>query len=148
MESLLTSISDWLSGHQDLLTWLTIGSAFTFIASLLTLPWLVSLIPEDYFLPKHREPSQWKEAHPVVRFLLLVTKNIFGFILLCGGILMLFLPGQGILTIAMGLLLMDYPGKFHIERKLVSTPGVLKGLNWLRAKRHKAPLHTDSKTDD
>ena len=53
---------------------------------------------------------------------------------------MLFLPGQGILTLVMGALLMDYPGKFQLERKIVKTPAILKGLNWLRAKANKPPL--------
>jgi hypothetical protein len=53
---------------------------------------------------------------------------------------MLVLPGQGILTIATGLLLMDYPGKFRLERRIVATPMVLKGLNWLRAKANQPPL--------
>jgi hypothetical protein len=143
MESLLAMISDWISARQELLTWLTIGSLFTFVASLLALPWLVSLIPQDYFLPKHREPTPWKDAHPLIRLVLLAIKNILGLILLCGGTLMLFLPGQGLLTIAMGLILMDYPGKFRFERRLAGLPGVLRSLNWLRAKRHQPPLHTN-----
>jgi hypothetical protein len=53
---------------------------------------------------------------------------------------MLFLPGQGLLTMITGLLLIDYPGKFRLERKIVNTPAVLKSLNWLRAKAKKPPL--------
>jgi hypothetical protein len=37
-------------------------------------------------------------------------------------------------------MLVDYPGKFRIERKIVNTPTVLKSLNWLRAKAKKPPL--------
>ena len=53
---------------------------------------------------------------------------------------MLFTPGQGILSILAGLLLMNFPGKFRLERWLVQRPGVLKSLNWLRARRGKAPF--------
>jgi len=53
---------------------------------------------------------------------------------------MLFLPGQGILTMVVGMLLIDYPGKFKLERKVAKTPTIFKGLNWLRAKANKSPL--------
>jgi archaellum biogenesis protein FlaJ (TadC family) len=115
-------------------------SALFFITSLLSLPWLVALIPEDYFLHKKRQHTQWKTTHPLARFLVIFAKNFLGYILLFGGILMLFLPGQGILTLVMGLLLIDYPGKFELEKKIAKTPRVFKGLNWLRAKANKPPL--------
>ncbi|PHQ57046.1 MAG: hypothetical protein COA29_03740 [Porticoccus sp.] len=133
----------WLSEHQMLLTWLSIASLATFIGSLLALPWMVAMIPEDYFLYGNRETTTLKKRHPVIRGLLLVGKNLLGLILLCGGFLMLFMPGQGILTMAVGLLLLDYPGKYTLEKRIVSTPSVLKGLNWLRAKRHLPTLKVD-----
>ena len=67
-------------------------------------------------------------------------KNLIGYGLIVAGLLMLFLPGQGILTLVMGLLLVDYPGKFRLERKLVKTPAILNSLNWLRKKAKKPPL--------
>ncbi|TNE78064.1 MAG: hypothetical protein EP334_05675 [Gammaproteobacteria bacterium] len=131
---------DWLSEHQTLLTWLSVISLVTFIISLLALPWLVSLIPADYFHHSSRHPAPLKKRHPLIRLLLLFGKNLLGLVLLCGGILMLFLPGQGLLTIAVGMLLLDYPGKFHLERRVVGHPTVLKGLNWLRGKRNQPPI--------
>ena len=116
------------------------GSAFVFVISLLSLPWLVAQIPDDYFVPKKRQPTQWKTRQPLIRLIILIGKNCLGYMLLLGGILMLFLPGQGLLTMITGLLLIDYPGKFRLERKIVNTPTVLKSLNWLRAKAHKPPL--------
>lgn len=133
----------WLSEHQVLLTWLSIASFVTFIGSLLALPWMVAMIPEDYFLYGSRETTTLKQRHPVIRSLLLVGKNLLGLILLCGGFLMLFMPGQGILTMAVGLLLLDYPGKYTLEKRIVSTPSVLKSLNWLRAKRNLPALKVD-----
>ena len=53
---------------------------------------------------------------------------------------MLVLPGQGLLTIVTGFLFLDYPGKYKLERKIVSTPIILKGLNWIRSKSNKPPL--------
>jgi hypothetical protein len=133
----------WLSEHQVLLTWLSVASLITFIGSLLALPWMVAMIPEDYFLYENRETIPLKQRHPVIRSLLLVGKNLLGLILLCGGFLMLFMPGQGLLTMAVGLLLMDYPGKYTLEKRIVSIPSVLTGLNWLRAKRNLPALKVD-----
>jgi hypothetical protein len=130
----------WVSGHQQLLVWAGIISLTVFIFSLLSLPWLVAQIPEDYFLPKKRQPTQWKQLHPVIRLLALMGKNLIGYGLIVAGLLMLFLPGQGILTLVMGLLLVDYPGKFRLERKLVKTPAIFNSLNWLRKKAKKPPL--------
>ena len=130
----------WVSDHQQLLVWAGIVSFVVFILSLLSLPWLVAQIPEDYFLPKKRQPTQWKQLHPVIRLLALVGKNLIGYGLIVAGLLMLFLPGQGILTLVMGLLLVDYPGKFRLERKLVKTPAILNSLNWLRRKAKRPPL--------
>ena len=136
----MTAMLDALAEHQYLLVWMGIGSAFVFVISLLSLPWLVAQIPDDYFVPKKRRPTQWKARQPLVRLMILVGKNCLGYVLLVGGMLMLFLPGQGLLTMVTGLLLIDYPGKFRLERRLVNTPAVRKSLNWLRAKANKPPL--------
>jgi hypothetical protein len=136
----MNNLLDWLTQYQYLLVWMGVGSAFVFVISLLSLPWLVAQIPDDYFVPKKRQPTQWKTRQPLIRLIILIGKNCLGYMLLLGGILMLFLPGQGLLTMVTGLLLIDYPGKFRLERKIVNTPAVLKSLNWLRAKAKKPPL--------
>ena len=53
---------------------------------------------------------------------------------------MLVLPGQGLFTIIIGLMLSNYPGKYFIERKFIALPSVLKTINWLRKKSNKPPL--------
>ena len=136
----MSELFGWISDHQQLLVWAGIVSLIVFILSLLALPWLVAQIPEDYFLPKKRQPTQWKKLHPVIRLLALMGKNLIGYGLIVAGVLMLFLPGQGVLTLVMGLLLVDYPGKFRLERKLVKTPAIFNSLNWLRRKAKKPPL--------
>ena len=136
----MSDLLSWVSDHQQLLVWAGVISLAVFILSLLSLPWLVAQIPEDYFLPKKRQPTAWKNQHPVIRLLALVGKNLIGCGLIVAGLLMLFLPGQGILTLVMGLMLVDYPGKFRLERKVVKTPAILNGLNWLRKKAKKPPL--------
>ncbi|WP_201771570.1 PGPGW domain-containing protein [Pseudohaliea rubra] len=108
---------------------------------MLTIPWLVTRLPADYF--DHRRREGWREAtgKPFASFLLAMLKNLLGAVLLGLGVVMLFTPGQGILTVLVGLLLMNFPGKYRLERWLVTRPGVLKQLNALRKRRGKPPFH-------
>ena len=126
---------------SDLLIWLGLLSAIIFVVSLATLPWLVAAIPADYFSnPKAHRPASTLSAGALVQR---VLKNLLGLVLLVGGFMMLFMPGQGLLTMLAGAILMDYPGKYQLERRLVSIPAVLSALNWLRQKRHAPPLVID-----
>ena len=53
---------------------------------------------------------------------------------------MLVLPGQGLLTLLLGLMAMYFPGKYAFERWLVTRPLVFAVITRLRAKARKAPL--------
>jgi hypothetical protein len=55
---------------------------------------------------------------------------------------MLVLPGQGLLTIIIGLVLMEFPGKYHAERWVINRPAVLAAINWIRLKAGKPKLAT------
>ena len=111
-----------------------------FLISIIGISWFVAQIPENYFLPSKRQPSKWQEQKPILRFVVIIGKNIIGLSLITGGLLMLVLPGQGLLTIVTGLLLLNYPGKYKLEQKLVSMPSIFKALNWIRFKAKKPPL--------
>ena len=137
---MLETLSQWIDEYQTLLAGIGFGSLILFIASLFFLPWLVAQIPVDYFAHKRREPPQWKQLHPLFRYGTLVLKNIVGLILLLAGFAMILLPGPGWLSVFLGLILMDYPGKFQLERKIVSRPKLLRFINWLRRKQHRPPL--------
>ena len=110
------------------------------IISIAVIPWIVIKIPEDYFHEQYRIRISKQSGHPLMAELLNGIKNLIGFIFVILGILMLVLPGQGILTILMGLFLMNFPGKYRLERKIVTSPKVLKSLNWIRSKANKVPL--------
>ena len=120
----------------------TIGliSIAMFVLTLLIVPIVVVKMPENYFTDQNRHKSRWAHLHPVLRYALIALKNLAGLILLVMGILMLVLPGQGLLTIFFGVALMDFPGKFAIERRFVSHPKVLNSINWIRKKANRKPL--------
>lgn len=117
----------WFSQYQAVFAWGGLFSATTFVLSLLLLPWLLSRIPADYF--RHRpSDASW-------RILLLprnLLRNLLGLPILLAGISMLILPGQGFVTILLGLAIMQFPGKLRLERWVLSQPGVLKAVNWIR----------------
>ncbi|MCE5268814.1 MAG: hypothetical protein LLG00_13115 [Planctomycetaceae bacterium] len=131
---------DWLRAHEVLLWWLSVASALMFFGSLLAVPWLIVRIPADYFLRQHHYADHWKPRHPLLRFAFLGIKNLIGVILILAGIAMLVLPGQGILTILVGLLFLDFPGKFAMERRVARQAPVFRALNWIRAKGSRPPL--------
>ncbi|MCS6897174.1 MAG: hypothetical protein NZM29_04310, partial [Nitrospira sp.] len=88
-----------------------------------------------------RVPRTWmKDHHPVLRILGLVAKNAIGTVFCFVGFLMLFLPGQGILTMLIGVSMLDFPGKRKLEAMLIGRPTVLNTINAMRAKFGKPPL--------
>jgi len=87
--------------------------------------------------------KRWQDMNPIFRSCLIVAKNLLGLVLLIMGILMLVLPGQGLLTILFGIALIDFPGKYKLERHLISYPKVLNSINWIRKKANKKPLLID-----
>jgi len=122
---------------------LAVVMVFTFVGSLVFVPWAIVRLPADYFHYHARRPVLWSTLHPVLRLVLLLGKNLFGCILIVMGLAMLVLPGQGLLTILIGILLLDFPGKFMFERWLISRKPILRTSNWLRKKAHKEPLWLD-----
>lgn len=93
----------------------------------------------DYFT-KHRASEPIRKQHFVIWLLGKTVKNAIGIGLVLIGIILIFLPGQGVLTILLGLLFLDFPGKRKLERRLVKTPSILHTLNWIRGKAGKPPL--------
>jgi hypothetical protein len=133
-------VIEWLRNNETALWCLGGVSILTFLGSLIVVPLLVVRIPADYFSRRRRRPRLWASQHPVVRAVLVVGKNILGVALVGGGIIMLFLPGPGTLTILIGVTMLDFPGKFWLERWIVSRGPVLKSINWLRGRKGRGPL--------
>ncbi len=133
---MLAGLEVWAEG----LGWLAAFSALTFVGSLLVLPLVAARIPADYFCADMRGKTLWRKRRPSLRMLVLILKNILGLVLFLAGVLMLFLPGQGLLTIFLGIMLMDFPGKYRLERYIISRGPVLRGINWLRRRSGVAPL--------
>ena len=140
--SISEKIISWSSMNSDLLFLLGSLSIFILIISVFMMVLIISFLPEDYFKSENRDliSSVRNSRYPLLKLLVLITKNFFGVLLLLSGILMLVLPGQGILTIITGLVFMDYPGKYKFERKLLRLKGVINSINWIRSRLSKPSL--------
>lgn len=125
---------------ETLLWWASGLSLVGLIATVMGVPWVIARLPCDYFNQPHREV--WRRSANVPWFALALggLKNIFGALLVLLGLLMIVTPGQGLLTLLVGLLLMNFPGKYQLERWLVTRPGVLGALNWLRKRGDQPPF--------
>lgn len=101
-------------------------------------------IPATYFRKNHSREF-WKDSSPAIRLLGVVVKNALGVLLVALGIVLSLpgVPGQGILTILLGIMLLDFPGRRKLEHKLLSRPAVLNTINKLRQKFGKPALVLD-----
>ena len=124
----------------DIFFILGISSIAILVISALSIGYFIKKIPYDYFLNDKRGMSRYKDNNPILWIITLALKNLVGYCLILGGILMLILPGQGLLTILVGLMLSDYPGKFKLEKRIIKTSLVLKTVNWYRAKSGIQPI--------
>ena len=142
-------MTKWLA---DLWASMTLGNvllgAGLFVASLVisfaAIAVVMVKIPANYFSTHYKQDflpdSPW-----LVRWSAVILKNILGVILIALGIVLSLpgVPGQGILTILLGLIMLDIPGKRPIEARIIKRPTVLAAVNKLRDKYNKPPLQLD-----
>ena len=120
------------------------GSPVTFTASIGAVTYVLVKLPPTYFQAGH-ERDLWRGHHPALRWAGIVLKNLLGVFLVLLGLVMSLpgVPGQGVLTILLGLMLMDFPGKRSLELKIVRRPRVFAAINHLRARFGKPPMVLD-----
>lgn len=118
------------------LPWLTGAGVLMALLSMIAIPWLVVRIPDDYFSTPDRPEVQ----RGPLAWTIWALRNTLGAVLIAAGVIMLVLPGQGVLTILIGLACSSFPGKYRFERRLVRRPGILAALNWIRKRYGKPPL--------
>jgi hypothetical protein len=116
-------------------------SVLLVVASALALPWFIARMPADYFcrILSERKAAPARPSQVALR----VAKNLVGGILGLAALAMLFLPGQGLITLLVALTLVDFPGKRRLERWLMSQAKIRSALNWLRQRSGKTPFEWD-----
>lgn len=143
---MLGPLKDFLATHEVLVVSLLTASFLAFTLTLLAVPWLVVRIPHDYFAGRARAPAL-HDSHPMLRYVFIVLKNLFGLLFVLVGLSMLVLPGQGLLTILIGVMLLDFPGKYAFECWLVQRGPILRSINWLRTRFGHRPLEFGERPD-
>ncbi|MCL5050742.1 hypothetical protein [Aliidiomarina maris] len=126
------TLVEWLQPYLVLIASI---SALLAIVSLVLVPILLVQMPADYFLAAHRI----RRRHYTSRWLQ-ILRNMVAVVLMLAGILMLVLPGQGLLTMMVAMILSDVPGKYRLERWFILRPGMLRAINWIRRRYHKKPM--------
>lgn len=101
-------------------------------------------LPANYF-SSHYKADFLPDSPWIVRWGAVILKNVFGVFLILLGIALSLpgVPGQGILTILLGLIMIDIPGKRPLEARIIQRPAVLSAANKLRARFNKPPLTVD-----
>lgn len=112
----------------------------TFTLSLAIFGVLIVALPVRYFVEERSRLLADKP--PLIRWLGIIGKNLLGLVLIVVGVVLSLpgIPGQGLLTVAVGVMLLDIPGKHRLVRAVVRRKGVIKSLNRLRAWFGRPPL--------
>ena len=113
----------------------------TFFINLAIVSFILVKIPANHF-SKSRKTKFWSGPHPLLHAAGMIGKNIGGLLLVAIGIVLSLpgVPGQGLLTILLGVMFLDFPGKHRLEQKLLSRPSIVSAINRLRARFGKKSL--------
>jgi hypothetical protein len=126
-----------VSQYEELFILVGIVSAVIFVATLLLTPYLLGLIPADYFSANYAYQVKRKT---LLCLLKTAIRTFIGALLVLVGIIMLVTPGQGVISIVLGIFLMEFPGKRRLELKFINHNPTFNALNWLRNKAGKPPF--------
>lgn len=135
----LQSVAEWLV-DPVVLAVLGVGSLALFVLGAVGAPWFIARVPADYFSRREQARLGIVRRRSPARIVVVVLRNLLGLGLLIAGFAMLFLPGQGLLTMLVGLLLLDFPGKRRLQRRVLSSPRVDAAITALRRRAGREPL--------
>jgi archaellum biogenesis protein FlaJ (TadC family) len=127
----------YIGNVEQLLQFLAGLSLVTFLLSIICIPLLVARLPQDYFQLAATEKEKKNQQLSLRYLCIFLFRNIIGFLLLFAGIAMLFLPGQGIITIIIGLAIMSFPYKHVLIYRLTRPMAVQRSLDWIRIRSKK-----------
>ncbi len=130
----------WFAQHAEIFALLALVSALGLVLALLLAPWVLAGLPADYFVAPVRASHARSEPQPSGRVFVRLARNVVGALLVALGLMMLVLPGQGVVTVLAGLLLMHFPGRTRLIRFIACRPVVMGPLNRLRVRLGKLPF--------
>lgn len=137
----------------------TFGTNFIFLTLIITttiamayfifISYIITQLDKRYFIRRQISavdvsvPTHLKWINSNVTKLVNMAKMIVGVSFLLIGLVMLVLPGQGLITILIGISLLPFPGKNKMEKNILSRKSVRSSLNWIRIKANKEPFIFD-----
>ena len=130
----LSFLFGWAAGHPVLVAQLVLASLVLAIIYAVGVFFAVIHMSSDYFAHKAPAEATWRRRHPMLRLLFRGLKNVAGGGLVLLGVAMLVLPGQGILTILIGLTFLDFPGKQRLEIWVIQRPSIRHRIDRVRKK--------------
>jgi hypothetical protein len=128
-----TSLPTWL-WHPVMVCAALVFSVLAVAGSLIVVPKYLARLPCDYLISEEHHRAS-RSSVP-----LRVAKNLLGMVLVTLGALMLVLPGQGLITLMVGVMLLDFPGKQKLLQRALGQRTVLGAVNALRHRAGKPPL--------
>ncbi len=143
------SAFDWIAARPGLVWWFAGLTILSFFVTLVAMVVVVVRMSPDYFLYHEPPPDSWRARHPVLHTVVRVAKNLVGLGLVAAGLVLSLplIPGQGILTVFIGLTLVEFPGKRTLELRLARQRAVQRTLDWIRAKAGRPPLELPPRND-
>ncbi len=143
MIELVGSVWAWSEAHRWVVWAVAAGSLGSLALSGVLVSLVLLALPADHYSKGRAAPVPSADGGVLALFasgMLLVVRNVVGWLFVLAGVAMLVLPGQGILSIIAGLVLIDFPGKRRFERRLLASHVVRDAMNWLRRRAGKPPF--------
>lgn len=124
-----------LAQHEGVWIASTALSIAIYAAVAISVPVALARLPPDYLVCPPRPESPWRVA---LRF-------VIGIVVILAGVAMLVLPGPGILTILLGLMIIGgRMARRWVRAALLANRRIFDAMNALRTKRGRPPLiHPD-----
>jgi hypothetical protein len=126
----MDALESWFD-HPAVLWGVGIFSVLAVVGTIVLVPRYLAKLPPNYLKAGDQEHHSvaWR-----------IARNVLGVLLVLMGVAMLLLPGQGLITLMVGVLLVDFPGKQRLVQRVLGRPKILKAVNKMRSKRGSPPL--------
>lgn len=115
--------------------------AVSFVVTTGAVIWVLIRLPPTY-LRAAADRTPRPPRHPLLAVAVWVGKNLVGAVVVLVGFIMALpgVPGPGLVTMALGIVLLEFPGKKQLEQRFVRHPRVLDAINRIRRRFNRQPL--------
>ena len=137
----LSTVLLWVQTHPLMVTGMLVVSLFLAGVYAIVIFTAIARMDADYFVQPEADHDSWRDRCTGLWLVTRVTKNLVGVFLVLFGLVMLVLPGQGILTILIGISLLEFPGKHRLELAIVKQPSIRRAIDRIRQRSGTKPLN-------